>query len=75
MNAEKLSISLSPVLAHFIDEYQKKHACKSRSEVVQEALKLLQEKELEKYYFEASKDVDPLFDITINDGLENNETW
>lgn len=74
MHTEKLSISLAAPLAHFIDEYQAAHACKSRSEVIQVALKLLRQKELEHCYHEASKEVDPAFEITSSDGL-NNESW
>lgn len=74
MRAEKLSISLSDSLSHFIEEYQAMHACKSRSEVIQEALKLLQQRELEQFYREASNEVDPLFEATTADGLDD-ETW
>lgn len=74
MNTEKLSISLPSNLSHFIAEYQLAHACKSRSEVIQKALKLLQKRELAKYYREASQEIDPLFEITTSDGL-NDETW
>ena len=71
MRTEKLSISLPPVLSHFVEEYQLAHDCKSRSEVMQTALKLLQQKELEGLYRKASHEIDPLFDITANDGLED----
>lgn len=74
MHTEKLSISLPKRLTQFIDEYQSTHTCKSRSEVIQEALKLLQQKELEQYYREANAEIDPLFDATTADGLDN-ETW
>lgn len=74
MHTEKLSISLARTLVNFVDQYQTTHACKSRSEVVQEAIKLLQQKELEYHYKEASKEIDPAFDITAADGLDD-ETW
>ena len=74
MHTEKLSISLPDVLLNFIDEYQQIHDCKSRSEVVQEALKLLQQRELEHLYRAAAQEVDPAFDNIINDGLDD-ETW
>lgn len=74
MNNEKLSISLPKPLAHFINEYQTAHACKSRSQVIYEALKLLQQKELEQCYQAASAEADPAFEITIADGLDD-ETW
>lgn len=74
MHTEKLSISLSGALAEFIDIYQATHACKSRSEVIQEALKLLQQRELEHYYREAANEIDSDFEITTSDGLDD-ETW
>ncbi len=74
MHNEKLSISLPISLAHFINKYQVTHACKTRSEVIQEAVKLLQEKELQHYYREASHEVDPLFECTAADGLDD-EAW
>lgn len=74
MSTAKFSISLPVRVADFIDTYLTVHACKSRSEVIQEALKLLQQQELEYYYREASKEVDPAFEITTFDGLED-EAW
>lgn len=74
MNTEKLSISLQKPLVNFLESYQLNHHYRSRSEVISEALKLLQNLELERCYKEASLGVDPLFDITASDGLEN-ETW
>ena len=74
MHTEKLSISLPPSLVHFVADYQAAHACKSRSEVILEALKLLQRKELEQFYREASAETDPLYESTVSDGLED-ETW
>lgn len=74
MHAEKLSISLPHVLACFVDKYQSVHAYKSRSEVIQEALKLLQQKELEQYYRDANKEIDPLYENVVGDGLDH-ETW
>lgn len=74
MYNEKLSISLSPILFQFIKQYQQSHACKTRSEVIQKALKLLREEELEAYYSKASAEVDASFDVTNSDGLED-ETW
>lgn len=74
MNTEKLSISLPIKLAHFVSEYQSMHACKSKSEVIQAAIRLLQKKELENFYRQAQQEVDPSFDITTADGLDD-ETW
>lgn len=46
-------------------KYDQKHETHSRSEV----LKLLQERELEQQYNEASEEVDMAVDIAILDGL------
>ncbi len=74
MNAEKLSISLPPTLVHFVKEYQSTHHYNSKSEVIQDAIKLLRLKELEEEYLAAGKEIDPAFDITDMDGLDD-ETW
>ncbi len=74
MNVEKLSISLPATLAHFVKEYQASHAYKSKSEVIQDAIKLLRQKQLEAAYLAANKEIDPAFDVTDTDGLDD-ETW
>jgi antitoxin ParD1/3/4 len=38
-------------------------------------LYLLQQKQLETYYKEASQEVDPAYENTSLDGLEEDETW
>ena len=74
MNAEKLSISLPPILVQFIEHYKLAKGCKSRSQVVEEALELLRSRELEDAYRQASAEVDNGWDVTIADGLAD-ETW
>ena len=74
MKAEKISISLPKNLVRFIENYKTTKQCKSRSQVIEEALLLLQEQELEIAYAEASKEIDPAWEVTLADGLEN-ETW
>ena len=74
MTAEKISISISPSLAVFIDSYKNSKNCKSRSQVIEEALTLLREKDLENAYREASKEVESEWEIVAGDGLDN-ETW
>lgn len=74
MNTEKLSISLPQALIKFINEYQTQHTCKSKSEVIQKAIRLLQKKELEAFYHMAQNEIDPDFDATASDGLDD-ETW
>ena len=74
MQAQKLSISLPSSLVRFIEHYKVVKGCKSRSQVVEEALALLQERELEKAYQEASQEDDPNWEGVIADGLSD-ETW
>lgn len=74
MHTQKMSISLPQPLFDFIDDYQEKHHCKSRSEVVNQALYLLQQMQLESCYKEAEAEIDHSFDVTAGDGLED-ETW
>jgi len=74
MQAQKISISLSKPLYDFIDDYQEVHHCKSRSEVINQALYLLQQTQLELCYKQANKEIDNKFETTTFDGLDN-ETW
>lgn len=75
MNAHKLSISLPQQQFEFIENYQAEHHYKTRSEVISEALSLLQQSKLESYYAEASLETDDAFEITASEGLEDDETW
>ena len=72
--AEKVSISLPSVLMQFVEEYRVTAGKKNRSDVFEEALKLLRERELEFAYREASAEVDPAWDATVGDGLDH-EAW
>lgn len=74
MKAEKISISLPKTLVRFVENYKTTKQCKSRSQVIEEALLLLQEQELEIAYAEASKEIDPAWEVTLADGLKN-EMW
>ncbi|KTD25658.1 MULTISPECIES: type II toxin-antitoxin system ParD family antitoxin [Legionella] len=75
MLVQKLSISLPQQQCEFIESYLTEHHLKSRSEVIKEALYLLQQKQLESYYREANQEMDVAFEKTSLDGLEENETW
>ena len=68
MQARKLSISLPPSLVNFIENYKVSQGCKSRSQVIEIALEVLQAQELEKAYREASEEVDSAWDVTVADG-------
>ncbi len=74
MRAEKLSISLSPEAVAVIDDYRAVHALKSRSQVIEMALRRLREEQLESAYRDASGEVDALWDASVGDGLPH-ETW
>lgn len=71
---EKISISLPAPLVQFIETYRAAHSCKSRSQVIEQALQLLREHELEAAYREANADVDSGWELTVADGLTD-ETW
>lgn len=74
MQVEKLSVSLPAPLARFVENYKATHQCKSRSQVIEVALQLLREQELEKAYREATQEVDPDWELTVADGLKD-EAW
>lgn len=81
MLAQKISVSLDPVTMKFIETYLKRHSEKSRSQVVSEALRLLQRQEQEAqleaaYAMSAAPDrlIAAEFSGTDNDGLDH-EAW
>lgn len=74
MTVEKLSISIPGAALEFVERYRKSHSIKTRSEVVQEALSLLRERELEVAYREANATVDLDWDRLSSDGLTD-EAW
>ncbi|WP_414624764.1 ribbon-helix-helix domain-containing protein [Calothrix sp. CCY 0018] len=74
MNVEKLSVSLPVYLVQFIENYKLDKKCKSRSQVIEEALELLRNQELEEAYRQASAENDNAWDVTLADGLAD-ETW
>jgi antitoxin ParD1/3/4 len=75
MHAQKLSISLPKAQCDFITDYQTEHHYKSRSEVIREALHLLQQVQLEACYLGANQEIDDAFEVTTLDGIEENEAW
>ncbi|TAE60561.1 MAG: CopG family transcriptional regulator [Nostocales cyanobacterium] len=74
MQTEKISISLPAALLQFVENYKITKGCKSRSQVIELALDLLRFQELEQAYLEASAEIDPEWELTVQDGLKN-ETW
>ena len=76
MYAEKVSVSIPHTLMQFVEEYKVSHARKSRSQVIEEALTLLRERELEAAYREADAGLQLATDFapTVSDGLAD-EAW
>jgi antitoxin ParD1/3/4 len=77
MGAAKLSVSLPSELAGFVEKYRKASGLKSRSQVFEEALKLLRSRDLENAYREASEHderTNRAWDTAVADGL-GDETW
>ena len=74
MHAEKISISLPEPLVRFVEQYRVAHQCKTRSQVFEEALELLRERELERAYREADQENDAVWEISSSDGLAD-EAW
>jgi Arc/MetJ-type ribon-helix-helix transcriptional regulator len=76
MRAEKLSISLTTEAVALIDAYRAAHAIKSRSQVIEQALRRLREDQLEAAYQEAAIADASAWksDATVGDGLSH-ETW
>lgn len=75
MQSQKLSISLSKQQCEFIEHYLVNHQITSRSEVIKEAVYLLQQKELEACYKEANQEISSDFENTTLDGIVENEAW
>ncbi len=75
MHAQKLSISLPQDEVEFIENYQKLHHLKTRSEVIKEALRVLQKMQLEACYLEANQEIDESFEACNLDGIDEHEAW
>lgn len=74
MNPRKLSVSVPESVASFVESYKREHALKTKSEVVQRALTLLREQELERIYTETVGEISPSWEVTLSDGLTE-EAW
>lgn len=73
MSVAKLSVSLPDELVGFVENYRKKRGL-NRSQVFEEAVKLLRSRELEAAYREANAEIDKEWENTIADGLAD-EAW
>ncbi len=80
MNVAKLSVSLDPIRIKFIEQYQTSHEVRTKSEVVDRALALLQHEELKLQYAAAYQEwfdsgEAEVWDAVVGDGLENEPDW
>jgi len=67
----KFFILLPDSLARFAENYRRKRGLRSRSQVFEEAIKLLRSRELETAYGEAAGEYDKSWEVTSSDGLSN----
>ena len=84
MNVAKLSVSLDPRKLEFISKYQQTHGVRTKSEVVERAIKLLEHEELKTQYAQAYSEwaasgEETVWDVSSADGLETSgleaEDW
>ena len=66
---QRVTVSLSPQLARYLDEYQKTHQIGSRSEAVAQAIQALREKQLAEEYADYARSGE-FVDLENGDGLE-----
>jgi len=73
MSVAKISVSIPMELAGFVENYRKKRRL-TRSQVFEEAVRLLRSRELEAAYKEAQGEADKEWENTVADGLTD-EAW
>ena len=73
MPKEKLSVTVPESLAEFVETYRTQHEVRTKSEVVERALRLLRERELEAHYAATAAAADPAWDATMADGLPDDD--
>lgn len=69
-----MSVSVSEPIARFVEQYRDRHELRTKSAVVERALELLRDRELEKAYAAAASEIDLAWDVTSADGLAA-EDW
>ena len=70
--AQRVTVSLPPNLATYLDEYQKSHQLSSRSEAVVQAIQALREKQLAEEYAEYARSGE-FVDLETGEGLESED--
>jgi antitoxin ParD1/3/4 len=73
MSVAKISVSLPDELVGFVEHYRKKRGL-NRSQVIEQAVKLLRSRDLEAAYREANAEVDKDWENTVADGLSD-DAW
>jgi antitoxin ParD1/3/4 len=73
MSVAKISVSLPDELVGFVEDYRKKRGL-NRSQVIEQAVKLLRSRDLEAAYREANAEVDKDWENTVADGLSD-DAW
>lgn len=74
MNQRKPSVPVPSSLARFVEKDRTAHGLKTKSGVVERALKLSREQELERDHARAAQETDSAWEATVGDGL-NGEEW
>ncbi len=76
MQTEKIKFTASVALplGRFLERYQKDHNLPTRSEALEQAIKLLRDRELEREYAESALEDDAIWDNALADGLDH-ATW
>lgn len=70
----KISITVQDDLLSFIDNYGEMHEDLNRSRAIEIAIKKLRDEELALAYREANKEIDHDWEVTVSDGLKE-EDW
>lgn len=65
----RVTVSLPPALANYLEEYQKTHQIGSRSETIVQAIVALREKELAEAYADYARSGE-FIDLETGEGLE-----
>jgi antitoxin ParD1/3/4 len=71
MSMLKISVTIPDDLMVFMSFYGARYNEPNRSHIIQKALKLLREKELDLAYMQANSEIDHAFDVSSGDGLHD----
>jgi antitoxin ParD1/3/4 len=71
MTKAKISVTIPKNLMTFLDFYSVVHKTHNRSHIIQKALELLQQNELEVCYIQANSEINHEFEICNEDGISD----